>query len=52
MGSIRHPKLFDAATVEAIRSAYYDVWAQVEADQLPRRERGRRLQGRDHPAAY
>ena len=36
MGSTIHPKLFDAATIETVRSAYYDIWQGVEAN--PNRE--------------
>lgn len=34
MGSKNHPKLYAAHTVETVRSAYYELWSEIEADQL------------------
>ena len=34
MGSKNHPKLYAAHTVETVRSAYYELWSEIETDQL------------------
>ena len=32
MGSVKHPKFFDPATIATLKAAFHDVWTTVEAD--------------------
>ena len=32
MGSVKHPKLYDPATMVTLKAAFHEVWTTVEAD--------------------
>ena len=32
MGSVKHPKLYDPATMVMLKAAFHEVWTTVEAD--------------------
>jgi hypothetical protein len=32
MGSFRHPKFHEAATIETVRAAFHEVWESVRAE--------------------